>query len=348
MLPPVENAVLENNPQFAALYSKLTSSVLNPDGSTKTDRVGKQRNEVREELNKYRLQTAKEHLLSHAISTASPQSIQTKHAPVPSLTNRSRLQQQGPSQIAELPEPLLDLLLLLPPLLTSSDLSPRGTALLLSNPPFSDLPSHLPHLATLVSNALHSCAVDLARIANPSTNPSYVHRSIPSLPNHAATLTSTVADLKAELTRARLSAATKLTSLLQEQTAVLSQLLRTLEAKHGPIARSLEFRATETALAAQRQEAEAETALLLAKRETYTPEAAQALTNYANHLRDAKGRLTETIHTLKAELEAYGVGVDDGTGRGKDKVMREMARVYSDMGRQMEDVRGDLERLRKA
>ncbi|KAL2019773.1 hypothetical protein VTK56DRAFT_9217 [Thermocarpiscus australiensis] len=359
MLPPVEDAVLQNNPEFATLYSTLTTTILNPDGSTKIDPAAKERTAVRQELNECRLKAAKQHLLTHAISVANPQSLQTKHVPAPSLTRRTKPQpqQQAPASAARLPEPLLDLLLLLPPLLTtSSSLSPDSAALLLSNPPFSDFPTLLPQLATLISNTLHSSAVLLARVANPSTNPSYVHRSIPSLPTQAASLAAAVADRKAELNRARLAAATSLTSLLQQQTSVLSQLLRALEAKHGAIARSLEFRATEAALTAQRQQAEAETALWLARRDTYTPEAARALTNYARHLRDAKGRLVEGIRTLRAELEAYGVdaGEDrageeesmrEGVKGSKEKVMREMARVYRDMGRQVEDVRRDLERL---
>lgn len=34
MLPPVEDSVLQDNPQFAALYGTLTSAILNPDGTT--------------------------------------------------------------------------------------------------------------------------------------------------------------------------------------------------------------------------------------------------------------------------------------------------------------------------
>ncbi|KAK4236956.1 hypothetical protein C8A03DRAFT_16441 [Achaetomium macrosporum] len=370
MLPPVDESVLQNNPEFAALYSKLTNDILNSDGSTKKDPAAEERRSVTEELNEYRLKAARRHLLCDAISTANPQSLQPKHAPAPSLTRRPRPQQQATSQPAELPEPLLDLLLLLPPLLTNSptDLSPESVALLLSNPPLSDFPTHLPQLATLVSNTLHSSAVHLARIANPSTNPSYVHRAIPSLSTHAASITTAIANLNSELTRSRLTGASELTTLLQTQTAVLSQLLRALEAKHGPVARSLEFRATEAALTAQRQQAEAELALWLARRETYTPEAAQALRNYANHLRDAKGRLNEAVNALRVELEAYGVTITDSDevaggaegkrgrrgggggagGKDKEKVMREMARVYRDMGRQVEEVRGDLERLGRA
>ena len=372
MLPPVEDAVLKNNLEFAALYSTLTATILNPDGSTRKDAAAKERSAVREvcgrlanqsrskwshslclqELNEYRLKAAKERLLSHAISVADPQSMQAKHVPAPSLTRRARPQaQQAPVPVGELPAPLLDLLLLLPPLLSPQpDLSPESTALLLSNPPFSDFPTHLPRLANLISSTLHWEAVQLARIANPSSNPSYVHRTIPALPTHATSLSSTIATHKLELTRARLAAATALSSLLQQQATVLAQLLRALEAKHGPIARSLEFRASETALTAQRQQAEVETALWLARRDTYTPETARALASYASHLRDARGRLVEAVHTARGELEAYGVGGSTGGGGkgGKERVMREMARAYRDMERQVEEVRGDLERLGRA
>lgn len=50
MLPPVEEAVLQSNPEFAALYGTLTSAILNPDGTTRDDKshVAKQRDAVRE------------------------------------------------------------------------------------------------------------------------------------------------------------------------------------------------------------------------------------------------------------------------------------------------------------
>lgn len=48
MLPPVEDAVLQNNPDFAALYTTLTTVILNPDASTKNDPAAKERNAARE------------------------------------------------------------------------------------------------------------------------------------------------------------------------------------------------------------------------------------------------------------------------------------------------------------
>ena len=47
MFPPVEDAVFQHNPEFAALYKTLTTAILNPDGSTKNDPAAKERNAVR-------------------------------------------------------------------------------------------------------------------------------------------------------------------------------------------------------------------------------------------------------------------------------------------------------------
>lgn len=50
MLPPVEEVVLQNNPEFAALYSTLSTAILNPDGTTKDDKshVARERDAVRQ------------------------------------------------------------------------------------------------------------------------------------------------------------------------------------------------------------------------------------------------------------------------------------------------------------
>lgn len=48
MLPPVEDSVLQSNPDFAVLYTTLTTAILNPDGSTKNDPAAKERKAVRE------------------------------------------------------------------------------------------------------------------------------------------------------------------------------------------------------------------------------------------------------------------------------------------------------------
>lgn len=47
MLPPVEASVLAENPDFASLYTTLTTEVLNPDGTTRAETDAKARNSVR-------------------------------------------------------------------------------------------------------------------------------------------------------------------------------------------------------------------------------------------------------------------------------------------------------------
>lgn len=48
MLPPAEGSVLDKNPEFAALYSTLTTAILNHDGTTKDEqsRAARERDAV--------------------------------------------------------------------------------------------------------------------------------------------------------------------------------------------------------------------------------------------------------------------------------------------------------------
>ncbi len=96
MLPPVDDAVLQNNPEFATLYNTLTTAVLNANGTTKTDAAAKDREAVRQvwrsnqllpivylmiiglirastarkKLKSHRLKAARHHLVVQAISSA--------------------------------------------------------------------------------------------------------------------------------------------------------------------------------------------------------------------------------------------------------------------------------------
>ncbi|KAK0667654.1 hypothetical protein QBC41DRAFT_395345 [Cercophora samala] len=365
MIPPIDDLVLQQNPEFAALYTTLTTVILNPDASTRKDPNAKKRAAVRKELDTHRLKTAKHHLLINAISTAHPTTEQPpppttekpsllRHRPTRSRSE-SQPQPQPPSgplppplPLAQpkpppLPQSLLDLLLLLPPLLSPNPPIPLSSLpLLLSSPPFSHLPSHLPLLSSFLSQSLHTTALTLTRLAQPNTNPSFLHRSIPSLPAFTLTQLETLHHKKYSLLRSRLSLAASVSNLLDRQIYILSKLIKSLEAKHGPVSRSLEYSAAETALVAQKQELEVKSAGRAVKREVYPPEAATALGNYSRHLRDARSRLGERIKGLEGELGEYH---QQNGERDKSKKMKEMARVYVDMGRQLEEVRQDLERL---
>jgi len=82
---------------------------------------------------------------------------------------------------------------------------------------------------------------------------------------------------------------------------------------------------------------------LTARNTIYTPEVSSALTNYKEHLRDGRARLRQRQKDAERELERYGVGRE-----GKEKVMKEIARVYGEMVRQIKEVKRDIGRLKGA
>lgn len=283
--------------------------------------------------------SAKHHLLAQAISSAV--------APEPARPNVKTATKAVPRS-SELPEPLLDLLLLLPPLLTSPDEPSAETLrLLLASCPLSSLDELLPDLAGLVSTNLQSSAVQISRSAFPATNPSFIHRQVPSLARRIAELSSDLQRQSDSLADARLCATDALTQLLQKQTEVLVQLIRSLEAKHGGIARSLEHRAGDVSLEAQLGQVNAETALWNVRKDVYSPEVREALGKYSIHLRDGQLRLREAVRTAQLELQDYGVAVDGRAGDPrKEHALREAARAHRETRRQIEDAQNDLSRLR--
>lgn len=76
----------------------------------------------------------------------------------------------------------------------------------------------------------------------------------------------------------------------------------------------------------------------------YTPAVRGALGNYVEALRDGRERLKERERGAERALWGYGVGREDGGE--KERIMKEVARVYGELGKEVEDVRRDVERLR--
>ncbi|KAK7752945.1 hypothetical protein SLS62_005104 [Diatrype stigma] len=397
MIPPIDEEILKNNPDFERVYKKVTGALLNPDASTKDDAVAKKREAVQQELREHRLKATRRYILRHAIKTAalhssSPEPTSTTAAAGPTTTSASgrpqlphrrtrsssafsttttttSSQQQQQPPPPPLPQELIDILLLLPPLLDSArDLPPSSLALLLTTPPLSHLPTHFPHLLAHLSTTLTATATALARIAHPQTNTSYLHRTIPSLPSTTRALVTQLATTRQVTLRgARLRAATALSHATLDGGAreVLAQLLRRLETKHGPAARSTALRAERAALDAQAWNLAAQALRWDATATWYSPEARAALANYRRHLGGARMRMADAVRVREAELAEFGVRVgegDDGDGNGdggdgdadgdadadmshKEKTLREIARVYREMEGRMAEVQADLERL---
>ncbi|ESA43708.1 hypothetical protein GE21DRAFT_3634 [Neurospora crassa] len=403
MLPPIDSSVLKNNPQFANLYKGLTELILNDDGSTKLhpqNPVVQERKAVTDELNKHRLAATTEHLLIHALSTTVldpiPIPVEPEFNQNPSLS--IGLQPPPPPTIPpNLKQPLTDLLLLLPSFLSLDFSSPEtppldfdSLLLILTSPPLSLLPTLLPYLGPLLSTTLHSQASHLVHLARRLSHPSISTTTtsnptstppltIPTLPTTISRLTTkTLPTLHSSLLHSRLATAEAVRDLLSQYSTAFTLLIKTLEAKHGPIARSLEFKASETALLAEKAEKESELAVLGVKREVYTPEVRKCLGEYKKWLVGEQERIRGEIERGEEVLGGYGVevhieeeggggygggegeGYREGEGEGeekkggegkrggdveKEKVMREIARVYAQIEREVEVVRRDLERL---
>ncbi|KAI2625404.1 hypothetical protein GGS26DRAFT_563885 [Hypomontagnella submonticulosa] len=364
MLPPIDETILKSNPDFERLYKTVTSSLLNSDGSTKShDTAAKKRDAVREELKAHRLRATKQHLLRRAIiAAANPEPITTSAAPSKQQQQqshrRTRSMPQNPrtsitaSAPASAPSPeILDLLLLLPPFLSNAATLPLSSlTLLLSRPPFSELPSLFPSLTTTLSTTLTRQASAVARVVNPHTNPSYIHRSIPTLAPTTTALQASLSTSAQTLSRSRQRATHDLTTHLSRHARAVAQLIRVLENKHGPAARSAELRAEDVGLTAREWALAAEALLWDARRTVYPAEAQRALANYRRHLGDARMRLADAMRVREAELVDYGVaaiGEEGGEGEesSKERTMREMARVWREMETRLGEVRGDLDRL---
>ncbi|KAI1260869.1 hypothetical protein F5Y18DRAFT_244603 [Xylariaceae sp. FL1019] len=382
MLPPIDSAVLKNNPQFQKLYSSVTTDILNHDASTKHDPTAKQRDDVRQHLQAHRLRAARVQLLHTAIQTAIPPEHSSKS------TQESQKQQQQlrkpqhgrsksntqarqppPSRYAQpspatpsLPPDLVHLLLLIPPFLTNVDaLTPSAAHSLLSSPPFANIQTLFPSLLDVVSARLNAQATMLARVLSPTTNASFIHRAIPSLPSLASDLVTSLADTRLQLSRARLAATASFTAYLDQHTDALSSLVNILESKHGPAATSACLRAADAQSAAQTWALAAEALLHDTRHLLYPPQAQAALANYRRHLRDAGQRLEDKARVREAELADYGVVVTgdkaDGEQRKerrktltadhqKERTMREMARVWREMETRLGEIQSDLRRLR--
>ncbi|KAH8130765.1 hypothetical protein ACSS6W_006836 [Trichoderma asperelloides] len=363
MFPPVEQKILQSNPEFAKLYRVITTAILNPDGSTKDDDEAKDRAAVQKSLDKHRQKAAKHYLLERAIATATPPEPKPASSAAAStrLSRASeRLQQKQSQSSAEAtPEALLELILILPSFLDTVDTLPHESiALLLSSPPLSDFEALLPDLADLISSNLHASALGLARLAHPATNPTYLHRYVASLPKDFANLNAGLAAAEETLKTARIRTITSLTNLLQLFSECLTCLVRTLEAKHGVIARSLELRASDISLDAQRAEKQAEQTMLKLRKEVYTPESISALQNYVTHLKNANTRVAEKVRDLQVDLQAYDDEDDDeeeeedsqdemGESQEEEGGSSEDGHGdYKDEGQHVEDTKRDMDRLR--
>ncbi|KAH9886394.1 hypothetical protein F4778DRAFT_479658 [Xylariomycetidae sp. FL2044] len=356
MFPPVDSSVLTNNPEFGQLYNTLVTTVLNPDASTRDEALEQKRERVRNQLKDQRFVCAKHHLVVNAIRATLPDELHSAHQSSMDEMPPARRQRYRNSGHNQLPDSLLDLLLVMPGFFSRARDAPdtlsRDTMLkLLTNPPFVDLAQNYTLLTTELSATLTKQANQLARVVNPRTNPSYIHRTVSDLPTSTTTLQSALQVNATQLSSARLRAASSLTMHLGQHTLSLLALIKALELKHGAQAKHTSLNAEIVGLEAQTWALAVEALLKETVAAVYPDAARTALRNYQRHLGDARMRIADGVRVRENELADYGVVVSDsggGTGGAmgnKEKTMREMAKVWREMEMRLQEVKGDLSRL---
>jgi hypothetical protein len=157
-------------------------------------------------------------------------------------------------------------------------------------------------------------------------------------------LQTQVADQAATLAVRRIDLVNKTFQVVEQyQKAIELAIFHLEKTTHGTVSQHIKARSEYLTLQAL------SVSLLVKEKETnarqmiYTKQVQRALGNYMQHLRVEKERINERTREAERILWGYGVGRDD---RGeKEKVMREIARMYGIMKEEIESVERDVGRL---
>ncbi|GKZ89817.1 hypothetical protein AnigIFM59636_001064 [Aspergillus niger] len=344
MIPPCDPVILENNPQFKRLYTDLTTTLLNPDGSTRAQDAQPARQAVVEEVKACRIRDAKKQIKKQALRRLA-------FDPDSGLPDDCRD-----------PVAIITLYLESSPDLLKLDDDPSDAATdaqLLLAPDIDEFYSNLPLLATPLSNVLSQTLNDIRTIANAGSSDSSDSGST-SRPNEPprttrarnrqamlrsiaqVSLASQLGDrIRAlrqiqltELPAARTRMAATAAEVLATRAAVLERTVMLLErAKHGAMARAAKAKADHLVAVAQGIEGKLNVTKLEILATIHTPEVVDALRRYYQHLRETRERLEERRAMALDELKSYEDSID-GAGRGP---MKELARQYGSLIREVED-----------
>ncbi|RAL64440.1 hypothetical protein DID88_001916 [Monilinia fructigena] len=342
MLPPVEESVLQSNPKFAELYKKLSNNILNPNGSTKNHPAQKEREAVSAALKSARIEAAKPQILINSLSSIDL----SPPPPIPAKPRTRTSQPAPPRKAAELPEELVELIILLTTKLSlpPGSISKADVVLLESSPTYHSLSTHLPQLCNIISTNLHNTALSLSRILNPTTNSSFLHRQIPTLLPTVITLQSSLLSDSHALALSRTAVVNSTTQLLNLYHHATTLIIQHLErSKHGPLTRHTTTKISLLSLQSRTLSHELQLKYLQGEKIIYDERTTEALQNYLRELRGGRERLKERVKLKERDLWGYGVGREDG---GKERVMREIARVFRELSGEIEEVKRDVERLR--
>ncbi|KAH9875453.1 hypothetical protein J1614_004945 [Plenodomus biglobosus] len=206
MLPPVDPAVLQRNPNFEVLYKDLCTRKLNPDGSTRDTKKQRVHDEIRRSLTNARTNYLSSQILIDSLSAL-------------------------PSHTTDLPPELYSPIETVIALL-SGQISDSDREILAED--ISFFLSNISTISDALSTQLAATAEHLCTIADPTNPP-----SLDELNTAAASLQdSATRSLPASLQLAHLDLTNTASKLLSTHLSLLSTSIRILEqTQHGALAR---------------------------------------------------------------------------------------------------------------
>ncbi|WEW60845.1 hypothetical protein PRK78_006333 [Emydomyces testavorans] len=373
MLPQCDPAILCDNPQFKILHQQLTTSILNPDGSTRALDADPLRRHVRAELKKHQIRAAKRRILKRVVC-------------------------QLPFDLKnDLPDELRDLVAIIALYLNHPSSSANrsksdGTTydndndaddtIALLEPDLSTFRSQLPNLLPAIRIKLTADIHHLKTLANATSSS---HSSQPNeshIPQHtrsdsrlrplslkatsfssSATATSqsllstqlssrlgTLRTLQTvELPAAQRQLAVTGAEVLSAHTQVMERMIQVLErTKHGSLARAGKARAEYLAAVAEGLDGKVKVMQRDILSSIYTPETVDALQNYRKHLHDTRVRLEERERKALKELEVYEIADSsnyDDSSMNRAGAVVEIAKRYGSLVKEVEAVRMEIRRL---
>ncbi|KAJ5567285.1 hypothetical protein N7535_006591 [Penicillium sp. DV-2018c] len=332
MIPPCDPSILSHNPQFQRLYETLTTSILNPDASTRAQSKSPARTAVVE---------CHDNLAIISLYLETP-------------TNAVELETPNPDTEAKRADDALSLL------------APDIEAF------YSNIPAFIPAFSKALTSAIQdlralaNANTDTAIISDadaPAARSNHhararardrrVRNSMAPDPLLSSQLQARMRALRqaqlSELPVARRKLAATAAEVVGMRAPVLEQTVVTLErVKHGALARATKAKAEHSALVAQNLEGKLEVTKLEVAATLYTPETTAALTRYRQHLRQTKERLEDQRKVALEELRAYGDVDASGPIADFDvdeASFAEIAHQYGCLARELETVKGEIAHL---
>ncbi|KAI9820686.1 MAG: hypothetical protein M1827_005055 [Pycnora praestabilis] len=330
MFPPVETSTLRQYPQFQQLHAQLTSSILNPNGSTGDEVLWQRQNVVKEVYSCSQDIEAP----SKLNDTTSREFQIARTSAAKSTILRKSLGSAG-SRSNELPDELQDVIVIIAMQLNTRLGSEDHEILEDDEEYFLD---HIRPIGQNLSAYLIDLVLRILRVAHPEEPSAQKLRDrITILPQRISLRRKELLEKEDAIAAERLVLASTACSVLEAHRNLLEAIIRVLEqTKHGSVSRGVKAHAEYLAVVTENMEAKLRVMKHEALSEVYTPDILAALRNYEEHLQDTTIRLRQQEKAARSELDRYGAVGED---------MYEIASRYSGILKDTENVRGDIRRL---